>query len=69
MAEEKTSTASEGKSREEVALELMKFVAVTTGYCKGTGGAGFPGKAMRTPEEHAESLLQLYERCRALLAS
>jgi hypothetical protein len=69
MAEEKTSAGSEAKGRDEVALELMKFVAVTTGYGKGSGGAGFTGKAMRTPEEHAESLLELFQRCRAILAS
>lgn len=58
-----------GRSRDEVALELMKFVAVTTGYGKGTGSsAGFSGKPTRTPEEYADSLLQLFERCRVVVA-
>ena len=51
-------------SDNEVALEMMKFIAVTTGYGKGAGGAGFTGKAAKTPEEYADALLQLFERCR-----
>ena len=55
-----------GRTRDEVALELMKFIAVTTGYGRGGSGAGFTGKgASRTPEEYADSLLQLFDRCRA----
>lgn len=54
-------------SQDEVALEMMKFIAVTTGYGKGTGTAGFTGKATKTPEEYAEALLQLFERCRAVV--
>lgn len=53
---------------EEIALDLMKFVALTTGYGKIQGGAGFSGKpATRSNEEYAESLLQLYERCRQIV--
>ncbi|HSM78261.1 MAG TPA: hypothetical protein VLT57_11565 [Bryobacteraceae bacterium] len=66
MAEEKKQSEAVGK--DEVALELMKFVAVTTGYGKGVGGAGFTGKTARTPEEYADSLLQLFERCRSIVA-
>lgn len=58
-----------GRSKDEVALELMKFVAVTTGYGKGIGSAaGFSGKATRSPEEYADALLQLFERCRGIVA-
>ena len=54
-----------GRSKDEVALEMMKFIAVTTGYGKGaTSATGFSGKATRSPEEYAESLMQLYLRCR-----
>lgn len=63
MAEEQTQTAPL-RNKDEVALELMKFIAVTTGYGKGTGGPGFSGKAARSSEEYADSLLQLFERCR-----
>jgi hypothetical protein len=52
---------------EEVALELMKFIAVTTGYGKGVSTTGFGGKGPRTSEEYAESLLELFERCRAVV--
>ena len=55
------------RSKDEVALELMKFIAVTTGYGKGAPSAGFSGKGPRNPEEHADALLKLYERCRKLL--
>jgi hypothetical protein len=56
------------RSNNEVALELMKFIAVTTGYGKGaTSAAGFSGKPNRTSEEYAESLLGLFERCRTVV--
>ena len=57
-----------GRSRDEIALEMMKFIAMTTGFGKGTSGAGFTGKATRTPEEYTDALLQLFERCRGVLA-
>ena len=54
-----------GATNNEVALEMMKFIAVTTGYGKGaTTSAGFSGKATKSPEEYAEALLQLFEKCR-----
>ena len=57
------------KSRDEVALELMKFIAVTTGYGKGSSAAaGFQGKPSRTAEEYSEALLQLFEKCRSVVA-
>lgn len=62
-----TPPSGPGRSRDEVALELMKFIAMTTGYGKGTGAAGFTGKATRTPEEYADALLQLFERCRTVI--
>lgn len=64
MAED-NAAAAPGRSQDEVALEMMKFIAVTTGYGKGGGTAtGFTPKAAKTPEEYAEALLQLFERCR-----
>jgi hypothetical protein len=64
MAEE-TSERPHGANPDEIALELMKFIAVTTGYGKGTPTAGFGGKGPRSAEEYAESLLDLFERCRS----
>lgn len=68
MADDRTERRSEPKSSDEIALELMKFIAMTTGYGKGAPTAGFGGKASRTPEEYADALLQLFERCRGILA-
>ena len=71
MAEEtNTPPAAPGRSKDEVALELMKFIAVSTGYGKGAGsGAGYgTAKAARTPEEYADSLLELFERCRTVVS-
>jgi hypothetical protein len=67
MAEETEIQDKKPTNQDEVALELMKFIAVSTGYGKGTGAAGFGGKATRTNEEYAESLLELFERCRSVV--
>jgi hypothetical protein len=55
-----------GRSKDEVALDLMKFIVVNTGYGKGAqGGAGFSSKPSgRSAEEQAESLIELFQRCR-----
>jgi hypothetical protein len=71
--ETKTNQAGEpsggGRSKDEVALELMKFIAVTTGYGKASqASAGFSGKpSARSPEEHADALLELFNRCRKIV--
>lgn len=64
MAEETPSTQAPKANPDEIALELMKFIAVTTGYGKSMGSTGFTTKAARTSEEYADSLLELFERCR-----
>jgi hypothetical protein len=66
MAEEK-SESSAATSPDEIALELMKFIAMTTGYGKGVPSAGFGGKEKggRSAEEYAEALLELFDRCRS----
>lgn len=57
------------KGRDEVALELMKFIAVTTGYGKGSsGGAGFQGNPSKSVDDYTDALLQLFEKCRAVVA-
>ena len=70
MPEDKSEKhdSKETRNVDEVALELMKFIAVTTGYGKGTPTAGFAGKGQRSSDEHAESLLELFERCRGVVA-
>ncbi len=64
--EENQESPSTHNNPDEIALELMKFIAVTTGYGKGnSASAGFGGKGPRTSEEHAETLLELFDRCRS----
>ena len=56
--------AGGARRTEDIALDLMKFIALTTGYGKIQGAAGFSGKPGARPnDEYAESLLQLYGRC------
>lgn len=60
------SPQAPGRSPDEIALDLMKFIAVTTGYGKSAQtGAGFSGKpGNRSPEEQTDALLELFDRCR-----
>ena len=54
------------RRNEDIALDLMKFVAMTTGYGKTgvAGGVGFQGGgAASKPEEYADHLLELYGKC------
>jgi hypothetical protein len=72
MPEENQETATPpappARTKDEIALELTKFIAATTGYGKGNTAAGFSGKpATRSAEEHAEALLELFERCRVVV--
>ncbi len=75
MAEQEQENAPQtpppppGRSKDEIALDLMKFIAVTTSYGKsGASGAGFSGKpSSRSPEEYADALIQLFERCRTVV--
>ncbi len=53
------------RRNEDIALDLMKFIAMTTSYGKTTGvGVGFQGSgAAVKPEDYAAQLLELYGRC------
>jgi hypothetical protein len=68
-AKEEAGGGAHGRSPDEIALDLMKFIAVTTGYGKSGGStAGFSGKpTARSAEEYAEALIQLFERCRGVV--
>jgi len=49
---------------EDIALDLLKFVAGTAGVGRpAAGGTGFSGASAPKPEEHVAQLLQLYTRC------
>jgi len=60
------SASGPARSQDEIALELMKFIAVATGYGRSSqSAAGFSGKpTTKSAEEHAEALLELFDRCR-----
>ena len=64
---EEAPAAGSGAARrnEDIALDLMKFVAMTTGYGRtAAGGVGFSGSGSAAkPEDYAEKLLELYGRC------
>jgi hypothetical protein len=66
MPEEKISLQAGLRRTEDIALDLMKFIAITTGYGKPAVSAGFQAKAEKS-EDVAEGLLQLYDRCRAIV--
>jgi hypothetical protein len=69
-AEAKEQSQGPARSNNEVALELMRFIAHTTGYGKAGQGstAGFSGKPQtHSAEEHAEALLELFQRCRQVV--
>lgn len=52
------------RRNEDIALDLMKFVAGTTGVGRpAVGAAGFSGSSATKPEEHVGQLLELYGRC------
>jgi hypothetical protein len=57
--------ASLGARRnEDIALDLMKFVAGTAGVGKpAVPSTGFTGPAAIKAEEHVNQLLELYGRC------
>jgi hypothetical protein len=65
MEESPAAGAGAGRRNEDIALDLMKFVAMTTGYGRTTStGVGFQGTGSAAkPEEYADRLLELYAKC------
>lgn len=53
------------RRNEDIALDMMKFIAMTTGYGRGgASGAGFSGATEKQKsDEYAQHLLELYGRC------
>ena len=52
------------RRNEDIALDLLKFVAGTTGVGRpAAGSTGFSGASAAKPEEHVTQLLELYGRC------
>jgi hypothetical protein len=51
------------RRNEDIALDLMKFVAAHTDIAKG-GGVGFQtGASAKEKQDQADKLLELYSRC------
>ena len=69
MAEPTNTTQDSAKSNHaEVALDMMKFIAVQTGYGKASGQqTGFGAKGPISPEQYADALLELYARCKKIV--
>jgi hypothetical protein len=67
LMEEGPTLHASARRDEDIALDLMKFVAMTTGYGRTTSsGVGFQGTGSASkPEEYAAQLLELYGKCRA----
>ncbi|HEV3513829.1 MAG TPA: hypothetical protein VGS05_19135 [Candidatus Sulfotelmatobacter sp.] len=66
MDEVPATGSGHARRNEDIALDLMKFIAMTTGYGRtsGGGGVGFTGGgAASKPEEYAAHLLELYGKC------
>lgn len=68
--EEMPTIPTVSRRNEDIALDLMKFIAMTTGYGRTTsGGVGFQGGgAAAKPEEYASHLLELYGKCLSTVA-
>jgi hypothetical protein len=67
LMEEGPALHAAARRNEDIALDLMKFVAMTTGYGRTTSsGVGFQGTGSASkPDEYAAQLLELYGKCRA----
>jgi hypothetical protein len=65
MDEAHSTGTGAARRNEDIALDLMKFVAMTTGYGRTTStGVGFQGSGSAAkPEDYAEQLLELYGKC------
>jgi hypothetical protein len=66
LMEEGPAGHTSARRNEDIALDLMKFIAMTTGYGRTTStGVGFQGSGSASkPEEYATHLLELYSKCR-----
>ena len=59
-----TSAGLGARRNEDIALDLLKFVAATAGVGKPAApSTGFTGTTAQKPEEHVAQLLELYGRC------
>ncbi len=62
--DEHAGTPSGARRDQDIALDMMKFIAVTTGYGRaGSPGAGFQAATDSKVEDYARHLLDLYGQC------
>jgi hypothetical protein len=68
--DEVPSFTAGSRRNEDIALDLMKFLAMTTGYGRTTStGVGFQGTGSAAkPEDYAAHLLELYGKCLSAVA-
>lgn len=58
------ATPNTARRNEDIALDLFKFVASTTGAGRAASAAtGFTASSSNKPEDHVNQLLDLYSRC------
>jgi hypothetical protein len=59
-----TNASLGARRNEDIALDLLKFVAATAGVGRpAAASTGFSGTGAPKPEEHVAELLNLYSRC------
>jgi hypothetical protein len=65
LMDEASAGTAGARRNEDIALDLMKFIAMTTGYGRtSASGVGFQGSgAAAKPEDYAAHLLELFGRC------
>ena len=62
--EQAPNSAAGSRRNEDIALDLLKFVAGTAGVGKPLApSTGFTGTTATKPDEHVTQLLELYSRC------
>ena len=64
------ATTIAARRTEDIALDLLKFIAGQTHMgAKGPGGTGFAATPSSKPEDQVTQLLELYARCRQAVES
>lgn len=59
-----SSPGNSARRNEDIALDLLKFVAATAGVGRASApSTGFGPGAAPKPEDHVNQLLELYSRC------
>jgi hypothetical protein len=61
---EGTTAILGARRNEDIALDMMKFIAATTQYGRASATTpGFTGSSTIKPEDQATHLLELYTKC------